>query len=191
LEPQNLRTYPFHDASLNDKLLILKVRARPAFLPAPDDYEGFIEFTAKLRAELPALAAFLQKYEPPEECLGKQRSLVKPWRDPEIVEIVSEDDAVPKLLWIIDEVELLACESPSGAKEFSARSFTSMDLERELLAKDKNGQAAKLLAKISIGYLLREMAKRFPARVQKDGEAHKGITRWLVKPELLKEEKNE
>ena len=57
LEPQNLRVLPLHDASLADKLLVLQVKRRPACLPAADDYQGFLKFTGKLRAELPALAA--------------------------------------------------------------------------------------------------------------------------------------
>jgi hypothetical protein len=176
LEPQNLRVLPLHDASLNDKLLVLQVKRRPECLPAADDYQGFLKFTGKLRAELPALAAFLEKYQPPKEVRG-QRSLVKPFRDAEIMEIVSEDDNVPKLIWLIDEVIFGA-----GGLNLS-ETFTSMELEKRLLAVDTNGQAIKLLSKVSIGYLLREAARRFPTRVEKDGASHNNLTRWIVKPE--------
>lgn len=175
LEPQNLRVLPLHDASLNDKLLVLQVRKRPECLPSPDDYEGYLKFTRKLRAELPALAGFLDRYDPPKEVRG-QRSLVKPFRDAEIMEIVSEDDNVPKLIWLLDEVifsDALALPE----------TMTSMELEKRLLTTDTHGQAIKLLSKVSIGYLLREAARRFPARIEKDGEAHKGLTRWKLKPE--------
>jgi hypothetical protein len=176
LEPQNLRVLPLHDVSLNDKLLVLQIRRRPDCLPAPDDYAGFLNFTAKLRAELPALAAFLSHYQPPDEVRG-QRSLVKPFRDVEIMEIVSEDDNVPKLIWLLDEV--LFNENSLAMAE----TMTSMELEKRLLSVDTNGQAHKLLLKVSIGYLLREASKRFPERVEKDGMAHKGLTRWKLKPE--------
>ena len=175
LEPQNLRVLPLHDASLADKLLVLQVKRRPACLPAADDYQGFLKFTGKLRAELPALAAFLEKYQPPAQVRG-QRSLVKPFRDEEIMEIVSEDDNVPKLIWLLDEVIFAdALAMPE--------TLTSMELEKRLMKADTNGQALKLLSKVSIGYLLREAARRFPARVEKVGEAHKGLTRWKLKPE--------
>ena len=183
LEPQNLRTFPLHDGTLSDKLMVLMVRERPGCLPAPDDYAGFIKFTARLHAELPALAAFLHKYEPEEKFRGKQRSLVAPWREPEIMELVSEDDAAPKLLWLIDEFRLLEVELPSGAKTLQARSLTSMELERELASAKTNGQAERLLGRMSMGYLLREVAKRFPARVEKDGDAHNHITKWIIRPE--------
>ncbi len=180
LEPQNLRVLPLHDASLNDKLLVLQVRRRPACLPAADDYKGYLKFTQKLALELPALAAWLEKYEPPKAVRG-QRSLVKPFRDEEIMEIVSEDDNVPKLIWLLDEVifDVGLC---------LPETMTSMELEKRLMSKDTNGQAIKLLSKVSIGYLLRECARRFPGRVEKDGEAHKGLTRWKIKPEPVKAE---
>lgn len=175
LEPQNLRVLPLHDASLNDKLLVLQVRKRPACMPAPDDYEGYLKFTKKLRDELPALAGYLHRYDPPKSVRG-QRSLVKPFRDVEIMELVSEDDAVPKLIWLLDEFifnDVMAIP----------QTLTSMELEKRLMQQETHGQAMKLLSKTSLGYLLREAARRFPARVEKDGEAHKGLTRWKVNPE--------
>ena len=175
LEPQNLRVLPLHDASLSDKLLVLQVRARPKCLPTPEDYAGFMDFTKRLRAELPALAHFLEKYTPTKEVRG-QRSLVAPFRDAEIMEIVSEDDAIPKLIWLMDQAGIF------GELGLPV-TFTSMELERELLKSDTNGQAGKLFHYHNAGYLLREAAKRFPARVQKDGEAHKGLTRWKLAPE--------
>ena len=178
LEPQNLRVLPLFDASLVDKLLVFQVKARPKCLPPAEDYEGFIAFTAKLQAELPAFAGYLHKYTPPASVRGV-RSLVLPWRDPAIMEIVSEDDAVPKLIWLMDEAKIF------GEMGLPV-TLTSMELERELLKAETNGQAHKLFHFHNAGYLLREAAKRFPARVEKEGEAHRGLTRWLIKPEAPK-----
>ena len=173
-----LRQFPFHEDGCGDKMLVLHIKNRPTCFPDSDDFETRNKFTRKLHAEIPAIAAFLDKYVPPEKIKDpEKRSPMAAYRDPYIMEICSEDDAVPKLIWLIDESKIL------GDPIALERCLTSMDLERDLMNANTNGQAARLLGKAPLGYLLREAAKRFPARIVKFGEAHKGITKWTIRPE--------
>ena len=60
--------------------------------------------------------------------------------------------------------------------------FSTMALEKELLSKDTNGQATRLLSHMPLAYILREAAKRHPDRVQRIGEIHSGLVKWRLCP---------
>ena len=48
------------------------------------------------------------------------------------------------------------------------------------MRKELGQLAERILNTLSIGHVLREIAKRFPARVQAVGERHSGLTKWQV-----------
>lgn len=171
-EPQNLNLLPLLDTSMADKLMLLRVLDRPKCLPSPDDYQGFSKFGTALKKELPALLWHVLNFKLPKECRGT-RSLVRCHRDAHLMGLIMEDSPVSKLLWLVREAELVNGQP---------RELLSHELE-SALRKAVPEEAARLFQHFSAGYLLREAAKSYPARVAHAGAAHGGLTRWKLSPE--------
>lgn len=166
-EAHNLRFLPLGDSSMDDKLILVRVLERPSVLPDANDFEAERVLETKLRAEIPHLLwHLLHEFNMPKSIRWERGQPC--YRHPELVDIAHEDDAVTRVMWLLDEL----AELPQSAR-------TSPDWEK-LLRKELGGLADRVLANMSLGHVLRDAAKRFPLRVQAQGERHGGLTEWRV-----------
>lgn len=169
-EAHNLRFLPLADSSMDDKLILLRVLARPSALPDANDFEAERAVGEKLRKELPHLLwHLLHEFKMPRKLQWRRGTPC--YRAPELVSIAHEDDAVTRVLWLVGELKDKAPAKALAAPEWD-----------RLLRKELGELAAQILDAMSLGHVLREAAKRFPANVTADGERHGGLTRWLVVP---------
>ena len=76
-DPESIRILPDVEMSLLDKVMLFKI--------ATVDRD-FVEAAARIRAELPFFARFLQDYEIPEQCRGEARFGVKCYHHEELLE---------------------------------------------------------------------------------------------------------
>ena len=76
-DPESIRILPDVEMSLLDKVMLFKI--------ATVDRD-FVEAAARIRAELPFFARFLQDYEIPEHCRGDARFEVKCYHHEELIE---------------------------------------------------------------------------------------------------------
>ena len=167
-EPHNLRFLDLSDTSMADKLILLRVLARPDVLPDASDFEHERALEVKLKKEIPHLLWFiLHDFKMPKKTAWRRGEPC--YREPELVSIAHEDDAVTRVIWLLGELDVLPTE-PLPAPEWERR-----------LRKDKGELAARILDSVSLGHVLRDAAKRFPALVQcAEGKAHGGLNKWKV-----------
>ncbi len=167
-EPHNLRFLDLSDSSMADKLILLRVLARPDVLPDASDFENERALEVKLKKEIPHLLWFiLHDFKMPKKTAWRRGEPC--YREPELVSIAHEDDAVTRVLWLLGELDVMPTE-PLAAPEWERR-----------LRKDKGELADRILDSVSLGHVLRDSAKRFPALVQcAEGKAHGGLNKWKV-----------
>jgi hypothetical protein len=171
-EQKNLRVLDFADPTMMDKLMLLRVRARPAALPQSHDYEATVRFAKELRRELPHLLwHLLHEFKLPKERRWERGQPCH--RDAELLNIAREDDAVTKVLWLIGELEMVPAQ-PLTCPEWDKRLRSELgELARRTL---ENGGHA-----LSLGHVFRDAAARHPEVVIKgDERAHGGLHKWRV-----------
>jgi hypothetical protein len=171
-EQKNLRVLDLSDPTMADKLMLLRVRERPAELPQSGDYEGRVRLAKALAKELPAFLWYLTK----DFALAPERRWLRGqpcYRDAELLSIAREDDSVTKVLWLISQMETVPAQ-PLAVPEWDKRLRADLgDLARRTL---ENGGHS-----LSLGHVFRDAAARFPGVVIKGEEkAHGGLHKWRV-----------
>ncbi len=152
-----LQVCPALTPSLEDKLLIL--RAAPAEgLPAT--HEDNDAWAASIRAELPAFAAYLLAWSPPEGITLDRRTRVANFQHPKIVSALREMQPETRLLELIDTLGLIA----AGEDKWEGR---ATEFEKAMRAKDTEGITDRLFnSNVTTGKMLAEMARLCPERVE-------------------------
>ena len=124
--PESLQIIPPLDADLSDKVALLHVIGvrLPVDTSTP---EGKLALQAMIRAEMPAFADQLMKWETPPD-LQDSRSGVKAWRDPELSEAVDAHSPSKRL-----ETLLEAAVTHLGIWHDLPRDLTASEIEARLL----------------------------------------------------------
>lgn len=165
-DDSGLQVCPALSPSLEDKLLIL--RARPAER-LPGTHEENDAWTAALRAELPAFAAFLLGWSPPDGFLADPRTRVANFWHPELVAALREMQPEMRLLELIDGLDLIGEDAPLWEG-------TATEFERAMRHNDGDRMLDRIFTSgSSAGRMLSELARAFPDRVKKtdrDGRSY-------------------
>ncbi len=170
-EAERVLILPQLDSDVADKLMIFKVNKQP-FPVATSGPEGFASFYAKIVAQLPAFAAFLEGWEIPEE-LASERYGITHFHHPDIVEHLRRLAPERQLLELIDATILAGKDSWSG---------TATELEGELQDDESwtKHSARKLLGSAqSIGTYLSRLESTDPERVSR--EKVEGKSEWTIR----------
>lgn len=161
-----LQVCPALTESLEDKLLILRA-TQAEDLPATNEEND--AWASKIRAELPAFAAYLLQWRPPEEVELDRRTRVARFWHPQIVAMLRELQPEMRLLELIDTLGLI--ESPAKLWEGKASEF-----QNEMMKKDGQGLLARIFVSgTSAGRMLSELSRVSPDRVKRtdrDGVSH-------------------
>lgn len=167
-EVENLNILPPLDASILDKLTLLKCHDATGALKKtePETWKAFV-------AELPAVRAFLMRREIPKD-RACPRMGVKAFHNAEILAAASTLEPQNRLLALIDQVIPRDELHPAGI-------FTAEELEMRL-RKSPFGFAVERLLSFSsaCGVYLGRIANEKPHRVEK--RVRNGQTRWYIRP---------
>ena len=172
-EPHNFRILPLDDGDLDDKLMLVHVRARPACLPSTNTPGGEAKLAQELARELPHLLwHILHDFKMPKAKLWERGAPC--FRDPALLGAAFENDSVSRVLWLFDKVPLLTTQEKT-AHELDA-----------YLRDELGALAANILDNgkypLNLGAILRSAQNRYPDRVVKaKGERHGGVSKWVVK----------
>ncbi len=98
LDEGDLRAFPLVDSGTDDKLMFLM--CSPAFDKEPTD-EEFEEWKRKIAAELPAFLFDVERFEIPEP-LQASRGMIKAFRHPEIMRLISEQEGWRSLMELVN-----------------------------------------------------------------------------------------
>ena len=169
-DDSGLQVCPALSPSLEDKMILLKASQADG-LPTTHDEND--DWAAAIRNELPAFAAFLVGYHPPEGMKLDQRSRVVNLWHPELAAALREMQPEMRLLESIDSLDLLK----GGAHwEGSASEF-----ERAMRAQDHSGMLDRLFPSgQAAGRMLAELVRVVPSRIEKRNWG--GISHYRVFP---------
>ena len=166
-----LQVCPALSPSLEDKLLILRARQAEGL---PTTHEENDEWAARIRAELPAFAAYLLAWKPPESVTLDPRTRVANFQHPQIVSTLRELQPEMRLLELIDTLGLMDSDAPLW--EGSATEF-----EKAMRAKNGEGLLDRIfISGTAAGRMLAELSRIVPDRVKRtdrDGRSHYRIFR--------------
>ena len=166
-----LQVCPALSPSLDDKLILVRARQAEGL---PQTKEENDTWAARIRAELPALAAFLLSYRPPDGLQLDPRTHVASFQHPELVAALREMQPEMKLLEMIDSLDLIGGDA--ACWEGSASEF-----EAVLRAKDPQGILDRVFpTPTAAGRMLSALARIEPARVERknwNGTTHYRIFR--------------
>lgn len=152
-----LQVCPALSPSLDDKLILLKARKADG-LPTSNDENT--AWTEAIRRELPAFAAFLLGYHPPDELELNERSRVALLRHPDLLAALREMQPEMRLLELIDSLDLLA-----GADKWEG---SASDFERTLRGKETSGMLDRIFTNgQAAGRMLTELARVAPSRIER------------------------
>ena len=152
-----LQICPALSPSLEDKIMILRAQQAEGL---PQNHEERDAWADAIRAELPAFAAFLLSYRPPENVKLDPRTRVPIFQHPKIVSALRELQPEMRLLELIDTLGLIGDDSPLW--EGRATEF-----EQAMRSKDSEGLLARVLTGNSgtTGKMLTELQMLVPERV--------------------------
>jgi hypothetical protein len=166
-----LQVCPALSKSLEDKILIL--RAQPAE-GLPITHEENDEWAARIRDELPAFAAFLLSWRPPEIVTLDTRTRLMNFWHPQIATALRELQPEIRLIELIDTLGLI----DDGAPLWEG---TATQFEQAIKSKDGGGLLDRMFVVTnSAGRMLSELARTVPNRVVKtdrQGVSHYRILR--------------
>ena len=152
-----LQVCPALSRSLEDKLLILRA-AQAEGLPSTNEEND--AWAARLRAELPAFAAFLLAWSPPEGLVLDPRTRVANFQHPQIVTALKAMQPETRLLELIDTLGLI--EPDAVTWEGRATEF-----EKAMRGNDAQGLTDRIFnSPVTTGKMLAELARICPARVE-------------------------
>lgn len=174
-EPEDLLVLPPMDESLEDKMILLKVEAKPMPMPTGTPAERKA-FTDKIHSELPMFLDFLLKWEIPTTPvdLRSPRFGIAHYHHPELLNAISELAPEQRLLNLIDTVLFTAGKSWNGTAE---------ELERKLteFSSAVRGEAKSLLSyNTACGTYLGRLSKKRNTRVT--WKTKHGYRHWTITP---------
>lgn len=157
-EPEHLMVLPLLDASLKDKIMLLRANMQPF---ATSDVEGRSAFRRALSAELPTFLYWLEKWQIPE-ALVSPRFGVTHYHHPELVKAIDQLSPEAKLWSLIESTVL---------KDDSSWTGTAQELENQLTG-DRSPvmhEARRLLSwGNACGVYLGRLESAMPGAVTKD-----------------------
>jgi hypothetical protein len=166
-----LQVCPALSPSLDDKLLLLRARQADGL---PQTKEENDVWAGAIRRELPAFAAFLLGYHPPNGLPPDPRTHVANFQHPDLVASLRELQPEMKLLEMIDGLGLIGGDAPLWEG-------TASEFEAALRAKDPERILDRVfMAATSAGRMLSELARIEPARVvrtSRQGTSHYRVFR--------------
>ena len=185
-ELERLRCLPPLTADFRDKLLLLRTTDGNFFARYDGIEGGFEIFMESVKKEMPAFAAYLLALVVPE-ALKDRRYGVRSYIDPEIEEMLFDQEGESILLALIDDMVFgsssnLCFDNETGT--FTPWEASSTEVVDKLTEQGVKGfsTARKLLegSADKCGQLLGKLAKKFPERFEK---ARVGSRRfWIIKP---------
>jgi Family of unknown function (DUF5906) len=153
-----LQVCPALSPGLEDKLLILRARQAEAM---PTTHEENDEWAARIRAELPAFAAYLLAWRPPEDFKLDPRTRVANFQHPQIVSALRELQPEMRLLELIDTLALIDADAPLWEG-------TATEFEKAMRSKDGEGILDRIFTNgTSAGRMLTELSRAIPERVKR------------------------
>lgn len=166
-----LQICPALSPGLVDKLLILRAQKAEG-LPVTNEEND--AWAARIRAELPAFAAYLQAWRCPDGVTLDERTRVAIFQHPQIVSALREMQPEIRLLELIDTLELI--EPPAPLWEGKASEF-----EKAMRSKDGHGLLDRIFVSGSAaGRMLTELEKVAPDRVKKTDR--QGVSHYRIFP---------
>ena len=172
-EPQHVHVLPEMDASLTDKISLIKT-GRAKFLPGEtDDRDQLMNL---IRGELPAFIYYLESFEIPEH-LRNSRTGASAWQHPAILAMLEEISPEGRLLELVQQCKL-------GEKNQQADGSwrgTSAQIQHALMEDPTTKQAARSLISWNgaVGTYLRRLIDKGQPGVS-DGGQRQGIQTWVI-----------
>lgn len=177
-EPEHVMVIPTIDASLADKVLILK--AEYAKRPVPD---GMLErdwLPKILEAEVPGLAFYADNFDLANvpQGLFDDRTIVAAWQHPEILGMIADQSTESHFWTVVESVLFGDLHAIHSTWKGSAEELT-----RKLLESDYRREAEKLLSwPTACGtYLGRAMVQN-PTRIRRHLDPVTRRKRWTISP---------
>ncbi|MCX6924532.1 MAG: hypothetical protein NT154_15150 [Verrucomicrobia bacterium] len=182
--PEALQVLPVLDPSLEDKLLLFKVREFEPPMPTVT-HEERAAFRVAVHAELPALIHDLLQWEIPPHMAGRRFGILH-YHHPEVLEALREISQEERLLSIIDAV-IFAPGHPVGeVVEPEPWVGAAVKLEHELLESDFKREVDKILCfPNACGTLLGRLKKQRPERIAYLRSAT--VRNWRITPPQFNE----
>lgn len=208
-EPAALSVLPTLEPSIEDKLMLLKVHARPMPMPT-----GTIEerrtFWSALVAELPAFMHFLLNEFQISENLVSGRFGVKHYHDGELVSSLVEMSPEARVVEMIDQLfsidafsvkadydeaerrNLGETDEMCGLRTYRPRTQpwtgVASEFEEIIRTRFRRWETDRLFKYgNSAGSLLRTLSMKYPAQVER-GRIVRGHTRWIINPPKANDE---
>lgn len=159
-EPESLMILPPLDGDLADKVTLLA--ATEASKPYPSkDLPTMAAYWEALKSEIPAYLYAIARWEIPED-IRDIRYGVKAYHNPDLLHKLTSLSPESKLWTLILQSGILDTN-------LSGWSGSSVDLEKELLERDKTGQVRELLYyATACGVYLSRLAKSMPGNVERE-----------------------
>lgn len=176
-EPENLQTLPPMEASILDKLLVMRCqRARPHREPGDDADDAEI-LQSMVQRELPALAGHLDAMRIDDD-LHEPRCGFLAYQHPSVMDAIGSMSPETSLSDLIDDA--LFQRDPASIDVPSAWRGQSSALERSLRDHDRHAADRILRYTSACGVLLSRLAERFPQRFS--FVMNKGRKIWRIEP---------
>lgn len=159
-EPESLMILPPLDGDLADKVTLLA--ATEASKPYPSkELPTMSAYWDALKSEIPAYLYAIDRWEIPED-IREIRYGVKAFHNPDLLRKLTSLSPESKLWTLIMQSGLLDTFTTTW-------SGSSVDLEKELLERDKTGQVKELLYyPTACGVYLSRLAKALPSNVERE-----------------------
>ena len=181
-DPEHLLALPPVDASLKDKLTILKFDHVDRNVPEGRDETEWLE--SVLAVEMPALIATLDAMQPNKlhPSLRDSRTILKAWQHPEIMEQVSALAPEAQFLAILNDVLFVEGRDHGAPTTPQPWSGTAEALTRKLRDSSYGRQVDKLLSwPTACGVYLSRGMREHPDRIQQSRDMKKRF--WTIGPE--------
>jgi hypothetical protein len=168
-DPQSLGVLPDLDISNQDKVMVLK---------CSDKKQKFDNDAAeKIRAELPAFAAWLLEWEPPEEYLAHDRFWVKSFLDTTLESEARQNSIAHSLMEL-----LITYMENSGETELKG---SSTDILAQLADEGSPVQSiVRSVTAVALGKQLGTLSAKFPDLVTRQRSTHSRI--WTINEGIMK-----
>ncbi len=178
--PENLSVIPPLEDGIEDKIILLSVKAITPPMPA-QSVEEKKAFSDAIKRELPAFLYALQQFETPEQ-LQDSRDGVKAWKDSELLQAITEISPESRLEGLImTSLEKGYMNVPKGEAEF----MSATEIQEKLFERDSpTSEQARALLKYDANcgtYLGRLI--RLGSETVLSKKVVRGITRYEIKNE--------
>ena len=181
-DPEHLLVLPPIDASLKDKLTILRFEHAARNVPKNQDETEWLE--SVLAVEMPALIAGVDALEPDKlhPSLRDSRTVLKAWQHPEVLAQVSELTPEAQFLAILEDVLFIEGTTYGAPTIPQPWSGTAEALHRKLRDSSYGRQIDKLLSwPTACGVYLSRAMQEHPQRFKQSRDNKKRL--WTIYPE--------